>query len=78
MEHTAKTGAHKILSACNLPLTGKAVVDLIITELAVFEVCKKSGSLTLIEHAEGVTVDEIRSKTGAAFNVSPKLCVMQQ
>lgn len=79
MEHTAKTGAHKILSACNLPLTGKAVVDLIITELAVFAVDKKGGGgLTLIEHAEGVTVDEIRAKTGAAFKVSDKLRVMQQ
>ena len=77
MEHTAKTGAHKILNSCNLPLTGKNVVDLIITELAVFEVDKKNG-LLLIEHAEGVTVDEIKAKTGAPFKVSDKLCVMQQ
>jgi len=77
MEHCAKGGAHKILKSCALPLTGKHVVDLIITELAVFEVAKGKG-LTLIEHAEGVTVDEIRSKTGAAFSVSPSLKVMQQ
>jgi 3-oxoacid CoA-transferase len=77
MEHTAKTGAHKILPQCNLPLTGKGVVDLIITELAVFTVGEKGG-LTLIEHAEGVTVEEIKSKTGAPFIVSDKLCVMQQ
>jgi len=77
MEHTAKSGAHKILPQCNLPLTGKAVVDLIITELAVFEVSKGVG-LVLIEHAEGVTVDEIRAKTGAAFSVSPNLRLMQQ
>lgn len=76
MEHTAKTGAHKILSACNLPLTGKSVVDLIITELAVFTV--DDNGLTLIEHAEGVTVDEIKAKTGAPFKVSDKLTVMQQ
>lgn len=77
MEHTSKSGASKILNSCNLPLTGKAVVDLIITELAVFEV-KKGVGLFLIEHAEGVTVDEIRSKTEATFQVSDNLRVMQQ
>jgi len=78
MEHTAKSGAPKILPSCNLPLTGKAVVDLIITELAVFSVDRTNGGLTLIEHAEGVTVEEITSKTAAPFKVSDKLCVMQQ
>jgi 3-oxoacid CoA-transferase len=77
MEHTAKGGAHKILPSCNLPLTGKNVVDLIITELAVFEVDEKKG-LTLIEFAEGHTVEEIRSKTGAPFHVSDNLRPMQQ
>ncbi|RYH30015.1 hypothetical protein EON65_06570 [archaeon] len=76
MEHTAKTGAHKILPTCNLPLTGKQVVDLIITELAVFEVGDKG--LTLLEFAEGVTVEEIRAKTGASFAVSDNLRPMQQ
>lgn len=77
MEHTAKSGAFKILPSCNLPLTGKNVVDLIITELAVFEVDAKNG-LTLIEFAEGVTVEEIRAKTGASFRVSDNLKPMQQ
>jgi 3-oxoacid CoA-transferase B subunit len=76
MEHTAKGGAHKILPSCNLPLTGKQVVDLIITELAVFEVSPKG--LTLIEFAEGVAVEEIRAKTGASFTVSDALQPMQQ
>lgn len=77
MEHTAKNGSHKILPSCNLPLTGKSVVDLIITELAVFEVDGKNG-LTLIEFAEGVTVEEIKAKTGAPFRVSDNLRPMQQ
>lgn len=74
--HTAK-GKPKILEYCALPLTGKGVVDLIITELAVFEVSASTG-LLLIEHAEGVSVDDIRKVTGAPFAVSPALRVMQQ
>eukprot|EP01038_Epipyxis_sp_PR26KG_P010918 gene10918-14656_t len=77
MEHSAKSGAHKIIPSCNLPLTGKNVVDMIITELAVFSVDKKEG-LTLIEFAEGVTVEEIRAKTGSSFKVSDYLKPMQQ
>jgi 3-oxoacid CoA-transferase len=77
MEHTAKTGAHKILNNCNLPLTGKQVVDLIITEMAVFKVDKGVG-LILIEHAEGVSVDDIKAKTGAPFKVCPNLKPMLQ
>lgn len=76
MEHCAKNGAHKILPKCKLPLTGTACVDLIITELAVFEV--HDGGLMLLEHAEGVSVEDIQAKTGVKFSVSPKLCVMQQ
>ena len=77
MEHCAKNGSSKILKSCSLPLTGKKVVDLIITELAVFEITEESG-LVLIEHAEGVTVEEITEKTDAEFSVSPNLCLMQQ
>lgn len=77
MEHCAKSGSSKILPACSLPLTGKQVVDLIITELAVFEITKEKG-LVLIEHAAGVSVDDIKAKTAADFTVSPDLCEMQQ
>ncbi len=76
-EHTDKKGRPKILPQCEFPLTGRACVSLIITELAVFEVDFTDG-LTLIEHAEGVTVDDIKAKTGAPFKVSENLKVMLQ
>jgi 3-oxoacid CoA-transferase subunit B len=68
MEHTNRAGAPKIVRECALPLTGKGVVDLIITDLAVFE-CDKvgRGPLRLIEMAPGVTQADIRVKTGASF-----------
>jgi 3-oxoacid CoA-transferase B subunit len=71
MEHNAKDGAAKLVKNCNLPLTGRAVVDLIITDLAVFHF--DAGKLYLSEMAGGVTVDEIRNKTEAAFDVARDL-----
>ena len=72
MEHCAKDGSPKIKDQCDLPLTGKQVADLIITDLCVFAVAKGEG-LTLIELHDGVTLDEVRAKTGCAFSVSPTL-----
>ncbi|HQU05482.1 MAG TPA: CoA-transferase, partial [Acidocella sp.] len=73
MEHTAK-GEAKILKQCNLPLTGKGVVSMIITDLGVFEVNKgQTPGLTLIDLAPEVTVDEIRKQTEAEFSVKPGL-----
>lgn len=72
MEHTNKAGESKILKECTLPLTGKACVDLIITDLAVFSVDRGKG-LTLIELAPEVEQDEVKAKTEAAFAVSPNL-----
>lgn len=69
MEHEAK-GQSKILKECNLPLTGRRVTDLIITDLGVFTVARQGPPrLTLIELAEGVSIDEISSKTDADFDV---------
>lgn len=68
MEHTNKAGESKVLKECKLPLTGKHCVNMIITDLAVFEVT--SSGLVLIEHASDVDVDEIRQKTEASFTVS--------
>ncbi|KAL3495347.1 CoA-transferase family III domain-containing protein [Aspergillus germanicus] len=72
MEHTDKKGNPKILSQCSFPLTGPRCVSKIITDLAVFEVSTSEG-LTLVEHAEGVSVEEIRSKTEAPFKVAADL-----
>ena len=70
MEHNARDEA-KLLKRCNLPLTGSGVVDLVITDLGVFTIDKKgSGGMVLIERADGVSVDEIRAKTQAAFAVA--------
>ncbi|MBV8684292.1 MAG: CoA transferase subunit B [Caulobacteraceae bacterium] len=70
MEHVEKSGAPKLLPACTLPLTGKGVVDLLITDLGVFDIDRKGGGVTLRELAAGVTLDEVKAKTGASFKVA--------
>ena len=67
MEHASKDGEPKILKQCTLPLTGTGVVDLIITDMGVFQVDENGGGLTLIEIAPGVSVDDIKAKTEAEF-----------
>lgn len=68
MDHLTRDGAHKIVSNCSLPLTGRNAVHMIITDLAVLEV--GTGGLTLIELAPGVSVEEVRDRTGPQFSVN--------
>ncbi len=71
MSHTAKTGDAKLLKECKLPLTGKKVVDRVITELAVFDI--NASGMVLVDHAPDVTIEEIKAKTEAEFTVSADL-----
>ncbi|MFI5732545.1 CoA transferase subunit B [Kribbella sp. NPDC051587] len=66
MEHVAKDGSHKILTECDLPYTGRGVVDRIITDLAVLDIT--DDGLKLVELADGVTFEELQDKTGAPIS----------
>jgi 3-oxoacid CoA-transferase subunit B len=70
MEHTSKDGAAKFKQRCDLPLTGANVVDMIVTELAVFSRADRKSPFQLIELAPGVTADEIRAKTSAKYQTA--------
>jgi 3-oxoacid CoA-transferase subunit B len=74
MEHTTKEGQSKILKKCTLPLTGVAVVNLVVTELGVIEVTK--AGLVLLETAPGVSADQVQKATEALLQVSPQLKTM--
>ena len=69
MEHTSKDGASKVLKKCTLPITGKGVVNKIITDLCVFEVEPGKG-LVLTELHPGVTLEDVKAKTAAEFRVA--------
>jgi len=70
MEHAARSGEAKILKSCTLPLTGRRCVHRIITDHCVFDVDRPRAELVLIELAPGVTVEDVRAKTEAAFRVA--------
>jgi len=67
MEHNAKDGSPKFIPACTLPLTGLGVVDMIVTDLCVFARDAKGEPFRLVELAPGVTLEDVRAKTSAAF-----------
>lgn len=67
MEHSSKSGEAKFIPECTLPLTGKNVVDMIITDLAVFQRADHDSPFKLIELAPGVTAEEVRGKTTANY-----------
>jgi 3-oxoacid CoA-transferase subunit B len=68
MEHANKAGKSKILKTCTLPLTGSRCIDMVITDLCVFDIDRKEGKMRLIELAPGVTLDDVKSKTEASFS----------
>ncbi|WP_029916346.1 3-oxoacid CoA-transferase subunit B [Pelobacter seleniigenes] len=72
MDHCAKDGSSKLMEECTLPLTGKNVVDMVVTDLAVFEVDPEAG-LTLIELAPGSSIELIKEKTGCPFTIAADL-----
>ena len=67
MEHTSKDGSPKFIPACTLPLTGKNVVDMIVTDLCVFQRPDHLSPFKLVELAPGVTADEVKAKTTATY-----------
>ncbi|KAJ9106973.1 hypothetical protein QFC20_003873 [Naganishia adeliensis] len=70
-DHCDKKGNPKILDKCTLPLTGARCVSMIITELAVFEIDRKAGKMTLKELMPGATLEEVKAKTAAKFEIGP-------
>ena len=72
MEHCAKDGSPKILEECDLPVTGRQVVDLLVTDKAVFSIDAEEG-LTLTEVSPFSSLDDVRSATGCDFRVADEL-----
>ncbi len=70
MEHSEKSGAPKLVKACSLPLTGQKVVDLVVTDLAVFEINRGRTPVRLTALAPDVTLDEVRARTETDFDLA--------
>jgi 3-oxoacid CoA-transferase len=77
MEHLAADGRPRILNACTLPVTGRGVVDLIITDVCVFEVKQDGGGLLLTELQPGVTIEDVRAKTEPPFEIAATLSIFE-
>ncbi len=73
MEHVAKDGSFKLVKECDLPLTGRGVVNRVITDLAVMDIDPTSGTLQLVELAPDVSLDELYAKTEPHVVVPPVL-----
>ena len=73
MDQCAKDGSSKLLHRCTLPLTGSGVIDMVITNLGVFEIDKVEGHMVLVELADDVTLDEIRTQTEANYTIAEGL-----
>ena len=69
MEHVSKRGDHKIVKECSLPLTGRACIDMVITDLCVLVMDHDAHRFVLTELAPGVTIEEVQDKTGAEIIV---------
>ncbi len=69
MDHASKSGAPKLLHECSLPLTGRQVVDMVITNLGVFTIERGKG-MTLVELAPGVSVDDVKASTEATIDIA--------
>jgi 3-oxoacid CoA-transferase B subunit len=76
MLHNTKDGRPKLVERCDLPITAPHCVDTVVTELGLFRV--RGGELLLDEIAAGITLDELRARTGASFSVSPDLRTMPE
>lgn len=74
MKHNTKDGDFKIKEKCSFPLTGSLVVDRIITEIAVFDIHKGHG-MTLVEIGDGISLDEVKKRTGCSFHVADNLVI---
>ena len=70
MEHANKAGKSKILKRCTLPLTGSRCIDMVITDLCVFDIDRKAGKMRLTELAPGVTLEDVKAKTEAEYAVA--------
>ncbi len=76
-DHVTKDGQSKLLASCTLPLTAKGEVDIVVTDMGLFEIDKKGGGFVMKEIAPGVTVDEVKAATAGKLTIAPDLVEMK-